>query len=315
MISKKGQTREIRQVIERSDVIVQVLDARDPEGSRCIELEDQIKEGSKKLIFLLNKIDLVPEEAVDQWITHYKGEKQLCLKFKATGNLKQEAKEGADKDEEMEDAKDESGRTMLMDVLFEYARKFADKKDQETIAVGVIGYTNSGKSSVINCLKRRAACPTSSNTFLTKSKQEVRLNQMVTLVDTPGIVHISETDQQGTQVIRSALQVEQIENPLGPLKSIFEKIEKVELLRHYRIGGFETVDQFLEQVARKKGFIEKVNVPTSEVVNTLVQKKGKMTKSSHKAVETIDVPDKDMAARRVIRDFLSNRLTFYAKPP
>lgn len=56
-------------------------------------------------------------------------------------------------------------------------------------------------------------------------------------------------------------------------------------------------------------------MPTSEVVNTLVQKKGKMTKSSHKALETIDVPDKDMAARRVIRDFLSNRLTFYAKPP
>jgi len=38
------------------------------------------------------------------------------------------------------------------------------------IAVGVIGYTNAGKSSVINCLKRRAACATSSNTFLTKTK-------------------------------------------------------------------------------------------------------------------------------------------------
>ena len=72
MISKKGQTREIRQVIEKSDVIVQVMDARDPEGSRCIELEDQIKESSKKLIFLLYKIDLMPEKAVDQWITHYK---------------------------------------------------------------------------------------------------------------------------------------------------------------------------------------------------------------------------------------------------
>ena len=167
MISKKGQTREIKQVIERSDVIVQVLDARDPQGSRCVELEEQIKEGSKKLIFLLNKIDLVPEDVADQWIAHYKKEKQLCLKFKAMGNLK---KEGEDKDEEMDDAKDESGRTMLMDVLFEYARKFAEKKEQETIAVGVIGYTNSGKSSVINCLKRRAACPTSSNTFLTKTK-------------------------------------------------------------------------------------------------------------------------------------------------
>ena len=167
MISKKGQTREIKQVIERSDVIVQVLDARDPQGSRCVELEEQIKEGSKKLIFLLNKIDLVPEDVADQWIAHYKKEKQLCLKFKAMGNLK---KEGEDKDEEMDDAKDESGRTMLMDVLFEYARKFAEKKEQENIAVGVIGYTNSGKSSVINCLKRRAACPTSSNTFLTKTK-------------------------------------------------------------------------------------------------------------------------------------------------
>ena len=90
---------------------------------------------------------------------------------------------------------DESGRTMLMDVLFEYARKFAEKKEQESIQVGIIGYTNSGKSSVVNCLKRRAVCPTSSSTFLTKSKQVVKLNQMVTLVDTPGIVHISESDQ------------------------------------------------------------------------------------------------------------------------
>ena len=61
--------------------------------------------------------------------------------------------------------------------------------------------------------------------------------------------------------------------------------------------------------------MEKVNVPTNEVVNTLVQKKGKMVKSSKKAEETVEVPDKDMAARRVIRDFLSNRLTFYTKPP
>ena len=102
------------------------MDARDPEGSRCTELEEQIKEGSKKLIFILNKIDLVPEEVVDQWINHYKQQKILCLKFKATGNLAVKKEEGADKDVEM-DEKDESGRTMLMDVLFEYARKFADK--------------------------------------------------------------------------------------------------------------------------------------------------------------------------------------------
>lgn len=34
-ISKKGNWREVKKVIEASDVLIQVLDARDPEGTRC----------------------------------------------------------------------------------------------------------------------------------------------------------------------------------------------------------------------------------------------------------------------------------------
>lgn len=46
------------QVIEESDVIVEVLDARDPLGCRCPQLEETIlkHEGKKKLLFILNKI-------------------------------------------------------------------------------------------------------------------------------------------------------------------------------------------------------------------------------------------------------------------
>ena len=45
-------------MVTTSDVIIEVLDARDPLGSRCIEAEKFIrKSGSdKKIILLLNKI-------------------------------------------------------------------------------------------------------------------------------------------------------------------------------------------------------------------------------------------------------------------
>ena len=65
-IFSKGQSRRIwneaYKVIDSSDVIIQVLDARDPEGTRCRHLERFLKEEAphKHMIFLLNKCDLVP---------------------------------------------------------------------------------------------------------------------------------------------------------------------------------------------------------------------------------------------------------------
>lgn len=46
------------QVIDASDVLIEVLDARDPLGCRCPQLEEAVlqREGSKKLLFVLNKI-------------------------------------------------------------------------------------------------------------------------------------------------------------------------------------------------------------------------------------------------------------------
>lgn len=50
------------QVIDSSDVVVQVLDARDPMGTRSPHIETYLKKEKpwKHLIFVLNKCDLVP---------------------------------------------------------------------------------------------------------------------------------------------------------------------------------------------------------------------------------------------------------------
>ena len=62
----KGQSRriysELYKVIDSSDVVIHVLDARDPLGTRCRMAEKHIKEEArhKHLVFLLNKCDLVP---------------------------------------------------------------------------------------------------------------------------------------------------------------------------------------------------------------------------------------------------------------
>lgn len=65
-IFHKGQSKriwnELYKVIDSSDVIIQVLDARDPMGTRCEKIEQHLRKESphKHVIFVLNKCDLVP---------------------------------------------------------------------------------------------------------------------------------------------------------------------------------------------------------------------------------------------------------------
>lgn len=53
-------------MIDSSDVVIQVLDARDPLGTRCYQIERYMKKEKphKHLIFVLNKVDLIPV-----WVT------------------------------------------------------------------------------------------------------------------------------------------------------------------------------------------------------------------------------------------------------
>lgn len=66
----KGTSRrifgELYKVIDSSDVVIHVLDARDPLGTICSNIVEYIRKekAHKQLVYLINKVDLVPG-----WVT------------------------------------------------------------------------------------------------------------------------------------------------------------------------------------------------------------------------------------------------------
>lgn len=65
--------RQLWRVIERSDVIVQIVDARNPLLFRCEDLEKYVKEvdGNKMNVILINKSDFLTEEQRQIWADYF----------------------------------------------------------------------------------------------------------------------------------------------------------------------------------------------------------------------------------------------------
>jgi hypothetical protein len=71
--SRKAFDKVYKQVVDSADVVLYVIDARDPEGTRSKEVEQMVMAadgGSKRMIFILNKIDLIPPPVLKSWLSH-----------------------------------------------------------------------------------------------------------------------------------------------------------------------------------------------------------------------------------------------------
>jgi len=90
-LSRKSYYKEFRKVVEAADVIVQVLDARDPLGCRCPQLEEIVMASgrNKRLVLLLNKVDLVPKDIVQKWLKYLRNEFPAVAFKASTQNQKQ----------------------------------------------------------------------------------------------------------------------------------------------------------------------------------------------------------------------------------
>lgn len=77
--------RQLWRVVERSDIVVQIVDARNPLLFRCEDLESYVKEvDSKKMnIILINKADFLTEEQRQIWAEYFTSIKLTVAFFSA----------------------------------------------------------------------------------------------------------------------------------------------------------------------------------------------------------------------------------------
>lgn len=125
--------RQLWRVVERSDVIVQIVDARNPLLFRCEDLEAYVKEvDSKKMnLILINKADFLTEEQRQAWAKYFTDINLRVAFFSAT--LAAEKQEIKDIIEE-EDCEDEEGSEVEDDDSDAslYTSEFASESEYES---------------------------------------------------------------------------------------------------------------------------------------------------------------------------------------
>eukprot|EP01130_Rhizamoeba_saxonica_P018705 TRINITY_DN9452_c0_g1_i1.p1 TRINITY_DN9452_c0_g1~~TRINITY_DN9452_c0_g1_i1.p1 ORF type:complete len:557 (-),score=166.82 TRINITY_DN9452_c0_g1_i1:108-1778(-) len=282
--SKKNFFREFKKVVKASDVILQVLDARDPLGTRSVSIEREIieQDPNKKIILVLNKIDLVPRENVEDWLTYLRNDLP-AIAFKASTQNQRSNMSQAKLNMRSTTLTSEClGADTLIQLLKNYSRSLKIKK---TIVVGIIGLPNVGKSSIINSLKRSRAVGVGATPGYTKIAQKIHLDSNLKLMDCPGIL-FSDNVSPEDAALRNVVKLEQIEDPILPIEAILKRCDRRTLLQLYRIADFPDTANFLVNVAVKRGKL----LPGG-------------------------VADINAAARIILLDWNTGKIPYYTLPP
>ncbi|KAJ8378964.1 hypothetical protein AAFF_G00232580 [Aldrovandia affinis] len=263
--SRKFLCSELNKVISASNIIVEVLDARDPLGCRCPQLEEAVlkSEGNKKLLFVLNKIDLVPKENVERWLQYLQREFP-AVAFKASTQLQDKTVQERKKRAAAGAVDQTKGVTSFGNsCLLQFLRDYADAQEGENIIkVGIVGFPNVGKSSVINSLKGIRACNAGVPRGTTKCMQEVNVAKNLKMIDSPGII-ASQSNPAVSMALRSLPALEKRENALDAVRALLKHCDKQQIMLQYNVPDFRNSLEFLTCFAKKRGFLQKGGVPNT----------------------------------------------------
>ncbi|CAL8380010.1 unnamed protein product [Boreogadus saida] len=286
--SRKAYFREFKKVVEASDVILEVLDARDPLGCRCPQVEQAVIQSgtNKKIVLVLNKIDLVSKEIVEKWIKYLRNEFPTVA-FKSSTqlqnkNLKRSNVPVTQATVELLNSSACVGADCLMKLLGNYCRNLDIKT---AITVGVVGFPNVGKSSLINSLKRSRSCSVGATPGMTKCLQEIHLDKHIKLLDCPGIVMATSTSD-AAMILRNCVKIELLVDPLPPVEAILRRCNKPQIMEFYGVPDFRTPLEFLALLAKRQGKLKKGGLP-----------------------------DCDKAAKSVLIDWTGGRISYFTHPP
>jgi ribosome biogenesis GTPase A len=220
----------LEQVIEISDIVLEILDARFPREMQNRDVQKLLKEKGKKVIYVLNKSDLTRKRDL-----------RLNPRVFVSCKTKQ-------------------GIAELRDKIKIEAAKIRQKKEYNRIQVGVIGYPNTGKSSLINLLIGKTSAKSGAEAGFTKGIQKLRLSKDIQLLDSPGVIpsdKYSMTSEKkiARHVIIGGRSYNQIKNPEIALNEIV-KSNKKDLEKFYKIK-FKDTEDLIEKIGKRMRFLRK----------------------------------------------------------
>jgi len=289
-VSFRQYKSAINEMITESDVILEVLDARDPMACRNETLERVITSKGKKLIFLINKIDLIPNEVLEAWKTYFSQlHPTVCFKAAATGgkigHLK--CKTSQLKESDRQNPHRAAGVDELLSKI---------KPGKGSVTVGLLGLPNVGKSSIINSMKRNKVAKTGATPGVTVENSRIKLGDGVFIYDCPGVV---STNQQSfinptSLVLTNAMTGNDHEENLSIATLCLSRVP-VDILLNY-------FDEERKIITKE----EELWTSVDEFLAFIAEKEGRMKQG---------IPDKQAAASILVRDLRNGRIRFFETPP
>lgn len=233
-VSQGEAWRRVRRVIARSDLVVEVLDARDPLETRNRRMESMVVEMGKRLILAINKADLVPLNILREWGRCLRREFPTVF-LSAKGRL---------------------GTRRLLVAIRENAPRLP-------VTVSVVGYPNVGKSTIINYLKGRHVAETSPMPGWTRGEQVVRAKTWLRVIDTPGVIPPDELRDEASLVLKGAIDPFRLSDPVPPAISLISRVMRYNPGAFAERYGVESTDPMavLEGIAKYRGLLLRGGVP------------------------------------------------------
>lgn len=328
--------RQLWRVVERSDLVVQIADARNPLLFRSVDLESYVQSLSrpeenqeKTNLLLINKSDMLSKYQRAEWAKYFISQNINFVFFsaaRANELLEQENEQiekaihhysnentavndltnDNDHDNEIIDKQLLSKIKILTideleNLFIEKAPKFQydPNRPDRKIQIGLVGYPNVGKSSTINALVGSKKVSVSATPGKTKHFQTIHLTKDILLCDCPGLVFPNFAYTNGDLVCNGVLPIDQLREHIPPSSIVCQRIPKYYLEAIY---GIHINIKKVEDGGNGE-------YPTAhELLNAYARSKGYMTQGFGTA-------DEPRAARYILKDYINGKLLFVNPPP
>ena len=247
---------QIKQIVRESDIVLEILDARSIELSRNEQLEKIIKDYKRPRVFVVNKIDLISKEEIQKNIALLK--------------LNVEDEEVYTTSKNKKTIKNLLGRIKKIFQIHGKRTEFFKqpilakpyREARGDIIIGVVGYPNVGKSSIINALAFKKKAKVSSKAGTTHGIHWISAGNNIKLIDTPGVIPLEYVDESKLAFIASR-NPEKLKDPEVSAAKVIEKFireNKINVLEEFykiKIEEKENSYAMMEEIAKKKGLIRR----------------------------------------------------------